>query len=74
MNRLYRILLICAGTAAYLEYAARHYNTNADIIYTASLAYTVSITALLYASTSIAVSLAFFWTVPTLAVCSNRPS
>ena len=67
VNRMYRILLICAGTAAYLEYAARHYNTNADIIYTASLAYTVSITALLYASTSIAVSLAFVWTVPTLA-------
>ena len=67
VNRMYRILLICAGTAAYLEYAARHYNTNADIIYTASLAYTVSITALLYASTSIAVSLAFVWAVPTLA-------
>ena len=38
-----------------------------DLVYAASLAYTVSITALLYASTSIAISLAFVWTVPTLA-------
>ena len=49
VNQLYRILLICAGTAAYFEYAAEHYNMGTDLVYAASLAYTVSITALLYA-------------------------
>ena len=66
-SQLCRILLICAGTTAYLEYAARHYNMGTDLVYAASLAYAVSATALLYASTSIAISLAFVWTVPTLA-------
>ena len=64
---LYCLLLICTVAAAYLEYMARRYNMCTDIVYATSLAYNVTVTALLYASVSIAALLISVWTMPALA-------
>ena len=64
---LYCFLLICVCAAAYLEHMARRYNMCTDIVYATSLAYNVTVTALLYASVSIAALLISVWTMPAIA-------